>query len=105
VPHDQDGLAGDFKLFINGMLVKGASTLNVINRATGKVLTVAPRADMAQLEEAVAAAKTHFTLGPLCPFEEEEHCCSSWPMSLKEVDSSLPRSCPESRQAIASRSP
>jgi acyl-CoA reductase-like NAD-dependent aldehyde dehydrogenase len=50
----------DFRLLINGKLVKGAGTLDVINPATGGILTAAPRADRAQLDEAVAAAKTAF---------------------------------------------
>src|SRR5262249_54303032 len=35
----------DFRLLIDGRLVKGAGTLDVINPATGRSLTVAPRAD------------------------------------------------------------
>ena len=50
----------DFRFLINGKLVKGAGTLDVINPATGRTLTAAPRADRAQLEQAVAAAKTAF---------------------------------------------
>jgi acyl-CoA reductase-like NAD-dependent aldehyde dehydrogenase len=50
----------DFKLLINGKLVKGAGTLDVINPATGRTLTAAPRGDRNQLEEAVAAAKAAF---------------------------------------------
>jgi acyl-CoA reductase-like NAD-dependent aldehyde dehydrogenase len=49
-----------FRLLINGRLVEGAGTLDVINPATGGILTAAPRADPAQLEAAVAAAKTAF---------------------------------------------
>jgi len=49
-----------YNLLINGRLVPGASTLDVINPATGEVLAVAPRADAAQLDEAVAAAKAAF---------------------------------------------
>jgi acyl-CoA reductase-like NAD-dependent aldehyde dehydrogenase len=49
-----------FKLLIDGMLVEGADTLDVINPATGRILTAAPRADRAQLDEAVTAAKTAF---------------------------------------------
>ena len=37
----------DFKLLIDGRLVEGAGALDVINPATGKILTVAPRADRA----------------------------------------------------------
>jgi acyl-CoA reductase-like NAD-dependent aldehyde dehydrogenase len=50
----------DFKLLINGKLLKGAGTLDVLNPATGGIPTAAPRADRAPLEEAVAAAKTAF---------------------------------------------
>jgi acyl-CoA reductase-like NAD-dependent aldehyde dehydrogenase len=50
----------DFRMLINGRLVKGAGTLDVINPATGRVLTAAPRADRAQLDQAVAAAKATF---------------------------------------------
>jgi acyl-CoA reductase-like NAD-dependent aldehyde dehydrogenase len=50
----------DFRLLIKGKLVEGAGTLDVINPATGRILTAAPRADQAQLDQAVAAAKTAF---------------------------------------------
>jgi acyl-CoA reductase-like NAD-dependent aldehyde dehydrogenase len=50
----------DYRLLINGKLVNGAGTLDVINPATGRILTTAPRADRAQLDQAVAAAKTAF---------------------------------------------
>jgi acyl-CoA reductase-like NAD-dependent aldehyde dehydrogenase len=50
----------DFRLLINGKLVKGAGTLDVIHPATGRIVASAPRADRAQLEEAVAAAKEAF---------------------------------------------
>jgi acyl-CoA reductase-like NAD-dependent aldehyde dehydrogenase len=50
----------DFRLLINGRFVQGAGTLDVINPATGRTLTAAPRADRAQLEQAVAAAKAAF---------------------------------------------
>jgi acyl-CoA reductase-like NAD-dependent aldehyde dehydrogenase len=50
----------EFKLLINGKLVPGASTMEVINPATGKLLTLCPRADVNQLESAVKAAKAAF---------------------------------------------
>ena len=50
----------EFKLLINGKLVFGAATLDVINPATEEVLAKAPRADRAQLDEAIAAAKAAF---------------------------------------------
>src|SRR5262249_50946138 len=48
----------DFRLLINGKLVEGAGTLDVINPAAGRVLTAAPRADQPQLARAVPAAKS-----------------------------------------------
>ena len=51
---------GPFKLLINGRLVDGASTMDVINPATEEVLSVCPRASKGQLDEAVAAAKAAF---------------------------------------------
>jgi acyl-CoA reductase-like NAD-dependent aldehyde dehydrogenase len=50
----------EFKLLINGKLTSGAATLAVVNPATEEVLADAPRADHAQLEAAIAAAKAAF---------------------------------------------
>src|SRR3981189_1989737 len=50
----------DYKLLIDGKLVSGAMALNVINPATEEVVALAPRADRAQLEQAIAAAKAAF---------------------------------------------
>ena len=60
----------DFRLLINGELVKGAGTLNVINPATGRTLTAAPRADRAQLEQAVTAAKAAFPIWSATPLRQ-----------------------------------
>src|SRR5262245_2549615 len=59
-PSNEEFAANDFRLLIGGKLVEGAGTLDVINPATGRVLTTAPRADRGQLEQAVAAAKAAF---------------------------------------------
>lgn len=48
------------KLLIDGALVDGATTLEVINPATGKSFARAPRADKAQAEQAIAAARRAF---------------------------------------------
>ena len=45
------------RMLINGALVDGAASLEVVNPATGKPFITVARADMAQLEQAVAAAK------------------------------------------------
>ncbi|MGF7000494.1 aldehyde dehydrogenase family protein [Paraburkholderia sp. GAS32] len=50
----------DYKLLINGKLVRGAATIDVINPATEELLAIAPRSDRDQLEEAIAAAKAAF---------------------------------------------
>jgi acyl-CoA reductase-like NAD-dependent aldehyde dehydrogenase len=52
----EQGAVSEFRLLIGGKLVEGTGTLDVINPATGQVLTTAPRADRGQLEQAVAAA-------------------------------------------------
>lgn len=49
-----------FKLLIDGQLVDGAGALDVINPATGRAFTTAPRADAALAETAIAAAKRAF---------------------------------------------
>ena len=48
------------KMLIGGSLVKGHAQLDVINPATGASFITVERADAAQLEEAVAAAKAAF---------------------------------------------
>jgi acyl-CoA reductase-like NAD-dependent aldehyde dehydrogenase len=49
-----------YKMLIGGQLVDGAATLDVVNPATGAVFETCPRADEAQLNLAVAAAKAAF---------------------------------------------
>ena len=46
-----------YRLLIDGILTEGAATLDVINPATGAVFATCARADVAQLEQAVAAAR------------------------------------------------
>lgn len=50
----------DFKLLIDGQAVDGASTFDVVNPATGKPFAKCPKADEAQLDQAVAAARAAF---------------------------------------------
>jgi len=47
-----------FQLVIDGKLTPGQRTMEVINPATGKVLTSCARADISQLDAAVASAKS-----------------------------------------------
>ncbi len=60
----------DFGLLINGQLVAGAATLNVINPATENIVAVCPRADLNQLNQAVAAAKAAFASWKNVPIEK-----------------------------------
>jgi len=62
--------ASEFNLLINGRLVPGASTFDVINPATEDLLAVCPRADLGQLNQAVAAAKAAFPAWSATPIAE-----------------------------------
>ena len=59
----------DYQLLINGKRTPGATTLDVINPATGKLLTRCARADQAQVDAAVAAAKQAFPGWAATPIE------------------------------------
>ncbi|WP_018634153.1 aldehyde dehydrogenase family protein [Neomegalonema perideroedes] len=50
----------EYRLLIDGALVAGDSTMEVVNPATEEVLALAPRGSEAQLDAAVAAAKAAF---------------------------------------------
>jgi acyl-CoA reductase-like NAD-dependent aldehyde dehydrogenase len=60
----------EYSLLINGKLVDGASSFDVINPATEEVLASCPRADLNQLNQAVAAAKAAFPAWSGKPIEE-----------------------------------
>ena len=60
----------DFKLLINGRLVPGASSIDVLNPATEDVVAACPTASEAQLNEAVAAAKAAFPAWSKRPLSE-----------------------------------
>jgi len=74
----------EFKLLINGKLVSGAARLDVINPATEQVLASAPRADRAQLEEAIAAAKAAFPDWSAKPVRERGALLSKLADALEE---------------------
>jgi acyl-CoA reductase-like NAD-dependent aldehyde dehydrogenase len=61
---------GPFKLLIDGAMVDGDSTMEVLNPATEAVLATCPRASKAQLDQAVAAAKAAFPAWAAKPIEE-----------------------------------
>ena len=60
----------DFKLLINGQLVDGDSTMDVINPATEQPVAQCARASKGQLDQAVAAAKAAFPAWAAMPVAE-----------------------------------
>jgi len=70
----RDGSNGTmtYNLLINGKLVAGDASMDVINPATEEVLASCPRASKAQLDEAVAAAKAAFPGWAATPIEERK---------------------------------
>ncbi|MBA2932475.1 aldehyde dehydrogenase family protein [Sphingomonas sp. CGMCC 1.13654] len=59
-----------YRMLIDGKLREGASTLDVVDPATGAPFETCARADQAQLEEAVAAAKRSFPAWAALPQAE-----------------------------------
>lgn len=59
-----------FRLLIDGVLVAGASTFDVINPALDRSFAQCPKADMAMLETAIAAAKRAFPAWAATPVAE-----------------------------------
>lgn len=59
-----------FQLLIDGVMVPGASTMDVINPATGLVFAQCARADVAQLNDAVGAANRAFPTWSATPIEQ-----------------------------------
>ncbi len=66
-----------YKLLINGRLVDGASTMNVVNPATEEVLAACPRASKGQLDEAVAAAKAAFPAWSKTPMVDRKRAINA----------------------------
>ena len=66
----QPRLPHDFRMLIGGKLVAGAATFDVINPATEQVLAACPRADVQQMNQAVAAAKAAFPGWAATPLAE-----------------------------------
>ena len=62
----------DYKLLINGQMVKGDKTLDVINPATGLVFTTVSRASQSQAEDAVQAAKAAFPAWAETPIQARQ---------------------------------
>jgi len=63
-------MSDTYKLLINGKAVDGASSFDVVNPATGEAFAKCPKADLAQLNAAVAAAKAAFPAWSKRPIDE-----------------------------------
>lgn len=63
---------GDYVMTIGGKAVAAEGTIDVINPATGQVIATAPDCTRAQLDEAVAAARTAFKSWRKVPIEERQ---------------------------------
>lgn len=64
----------DYRLLIDGRLVAGAGTLEVVNPATARPFATAPRADAALAEQAIAAARRAFTGWARLSYAERGGC-------------------------------
>ncbi|WP_156680717.1 aldehyde dehydrogenase family protein [Sphingomonas profundi] len=66
--------AANYRMLIDGELVKGEATLPVVNPATGQAFATAPDATAAQLDRAVAAANAAFPAWRALSPEERGGC-------------------------------
>jgi acyl-CoA reductase-like NAD-dependent aldehyde dehydrogenase len=62
-----------FHLLLDGKPTQGASSMEIINPATGETLTRCPRGDRNQLEEAVQAAKHAFSSWSVTPVNKRRN--------------------------------
>lgn len=74
----------DFRLLINGALIKSESLLDVVNPATGQAFAQAPRADADLLDQAVAAARTAFPGWSATPVEERAKAIEALASGLEQ---------------------
>lgn len=71
------------KLLIDGQLVDGAATIDVVNPATGGLLVSAPRASAEQAEQAIASAKRAFPAWAATSFEERRACMERFAAAIE----------------------
>jgi acyl-CoA reductase-like NAD-dependent aldehyde dehydrogenase len=79
----------DFALLIDGELVDGERSLDVINPATGLVFARCPAAGRAELDRAVAAARRAFSGWSGLTFEERAACIRRFCEALRAQQGSL----------------
>ncbi|RKF18228.1 aldehyde dehydrogenase family protein [Altericroceibacterium spongiae] len=74
----------EFKLLIDGKAVDGASSFDVVNPATGKPFAKCPKADEAQLEAAVTAARAAFPKWSAMPIDDRAAMIEKLAAALEE---------------------
>lgn len=77
-----------YSMVINGRRVEGAATLDVVDPATAEVFASCARADEAQLNDAVAAAKAAFPGWAATPHAERQAALNKW---ADAIEAELPR--------------
>ena len=73
-----------YKMLIDGQLVEGAKTIEIVNPATGRPFTTAPAASEDQLNAAVAAARRAFPAWAATPWDERRNCLLLFAQRLEE---------------------
>src|SRR3569833_3083817 len=81
----------EYKLLIGGKMVAGDQQMDVINPATEEVLTKCPRASVAQLNDAVAAAKAAFPGWAATPIAARKAVLNSIADAIEKNSSELAR--------------
>lgn len=64
----------DYRMLIDGALVEGQSSIDVVNPANGCVFAAAPDCSVSQLDAAVAGARRAFKSWRSVPLEERQAC-------------------------------
>lgn len=80
----------DFRMLIDGELVEGATSFDVINPATGSAFAQCPKADRALVDRAVAAAKRAFPAGRRLPSNSARPWSTSSPMRSRRAPANSP---------------
>ena len=91
IPQVREGIVRDFKMLIDGRLVDGAGTFDVLNPATEQVLAAAPYASSAELDAAVAAANAAFPAWAATPVETRKAAIGAMADRLDEHREELAR--------------
>jgi hypothetical protein len=80
----RDYVRSDFRLLINGRLVQGAGALDVINPATGRALTAAPRQEKGS-GPVLTPFRVHFCPSLLETLVRQKHKVSKgWDLWLRK---------------------